>query len=235
MFFAHIRNKSFRFGFILFMVALNSSASKAQNKVIWQAAVVPNELKLYAQPSSSSRVATAAGVADTVILAMVEAPTPETKRAAVVTGFVESSKSIAGNNHPSAANPPSSPASSVSTPANLSIPAGSTVFIEPMKGFEIYLTAAIQKKKVPLVVVSAEEQAQFVITGDSDTKKAGWAKIIFMGNLHSDEEASVAMVNNKTGAVVFAYAVNKKNTLHGQQTSAEACAKHLKERIEGKE
>ena len=104
-----------------------------------------------------------------------------------------------------------------------------------MKGFETYLAAAIQKKKVPLVVVSVEGKAQFVITGDSDTKKAGWAKIIFMGNLHSDEEASVAMVNTKSGGVVFAYAVNKKNTLHGQQTSAEACAKHLKERIEGKE
>lgn len=83
--------------------------------------------------------------------------------------------------------------------------------------------------------ISSREKADFVITGASDTKKAGWAKIVFMGNLHSDEEASVAMVNNKTGTVVFAYAVNKKNTLHGQQTSAEACAKHLKSRIEGKE
>lgn len=76
-------------------------------------------------------------------------------------------------------------------------------------------------------MTSHKEKADFVITGASDTKKAGWAKIVFMGNLHSDEEASVAMVNNKTGTVVFAYAVNKKNTLHGQQTSAEACAKHL--------
>jgi len=43
------------------------------------------------------------------------------------------------------------------------------------------------------------------------------------------------MVDIKTGAVVFAYAVNKKSTLPGQQTSAEAYAKHLNGRIEGKE
>jgi hypothetical protein len=41
----------------------------------------------------------------------------------------------------------------------MTIPAGSTVFIEPMKGFETYLIAALQKKKVPLVVVSSEENA----------------------------------------------------------------------------
>lgn len=51
---------------------------------------------------------------------------------------------------------------------------------------------------------------------------------------YSDNAASMQMVDQKTGAVVFAYAVNKKNTLHGQQTTAEACAKHLKEQLEKK-
>ena len=53
--------------------------------------------------------------------------------------------------------------------------------------------------------------------------------------IHSDDEASISVVNTKSSAVVFAYAVNKKNTLHGQQTTAEACAKHLQAHIEGKE
>ena len=51
------------------------------------------------------------------------------------------------------------------------------------------------------------------------------------GNIHSDEQASVKLINLKTGEVVFAYAVNKKNTLHGSQTIAEACAKHLKDYV----
>jgi hypothetical protein len=174
----------------------------------------------------------AGGVPDDVILAMVEAPVGEPKPVTVAATPV-----VVANRAPIADPPaPSSPATAPDTSsADLTIPTNSTVFIEPMNGFETYLSAALAKKKVPLVVVTNKEKADFLITGASDTKKAGWAKIVFMGDLHSDEEASVAMVNNKTSTVVFAYAVNKKNTLHGQQTSAEACAKHLKGRIEGKE
>jgi hypothetical protein len=112
------------------------------------------------------------------------------------------------------------------------IAAGSKVYIEPMNGFETYMAAAIQKKKVPLTVVSDESVADYVMTGNAEHQKAGWAKVAFTGNIHSDEQASVSMVSTKTKELVFAYAVNKKNTLHGEQTSAEACAKHLKEKIE---
>lgn len=115
-----------------------------------------------------------------------------------------------------------------------SIVPGSTVYIAPMNGFENYLAAAIEKKKVPLVAVANETQATYVIKGTSEEKKAGWAKIAFSGQIHSDDAASVQMINRQTGAIVFAYAVNKKNTWHGQQTTAEACAKHLKDQIEKK-
>lgn len=103
-----------------------------------------------------------------------------------------------------------------------------------MNGFENYLAAAIEKKKVPLVAVANESQATYVIKGTSEEKKAGWAKMAFTGQIHSDDAASVQMINRQTGAIVFAYAVNKKNTWHGQQTTAEACAKHLKDQIEKK-
>lgn len=109
-----------------------------------------------------------------------------------------------------------------------------SVFISPMNGFESYLAAAFEKKKVPLTVVADQSRAAYVITGTSDEKKAGAAKMLVFGQIHSDNAASMQMVDQKTGAVVFAYAVNKKNTLHGQQTTAEACAKHLKEQLEKK-
>jgi len=133
---------------------------------------------------------------------------------------------------PAATQPTS--AVSVSAPVNTHIVSGATVFLEPMDGFENYLAAAFQKKGVPLVPVGNEEQATYVLKGTSEEKKPGAAKIIFMGQLHADNAASVQMMDRRTGAIVFAYAVNKKNTLHGQQTTAEACAKHLKERIEKK-
>jgi hypothetical protein len=77
--------------------------------------------------------------------------------------------------------------------------------------------------------VIEKDKADFELSGVSDHQKAGWAKVVFMGQIHSDEQASVKLVNLKTGEVVFAYAVNKKNSMHGRQTAAEACAKHMKE------
>lgn len=112
------------------------------------------------------------------------------------------------------------------------IAAGSRVYIAPMDGFETYLEAAFQKKKVPLVVVADQSAADYIITGNAEHQKAGWAKIVFAHEVHSDDEASISMVSAKNKEMVFAYAVNKKNTMHGQQTSAEACAKHLKSAIE---
>jgi hypothetical protein len=121
------------------------------------------------------------------------------------------------------------------TPVSTKIITGSTVYITPMDGFETYLAAALGKKKVQLVAVMEKEQADYVISGTSLDKKAGWAKIVFMGNVHSDNSASITMSDRKTGAIVYAYAVDKKSTMHGQQTTAEACAKHLKAHMEGKD
>jgi hypothetical protein len=116
--------------------------------------------------------------------------------------------------------------------ASMRINAGSTVYIAPMDGFENYIAAALRKKDVPLMPIADESKANYVLKGSSQENKAGWAKIAFMGQIHSDDAASVQLIDRRTGAIVFAYAVNKKNTLHGQQTTAEACAKHLKEAIE---
>ncbi len=115
------------------------------------------------------------------------------------------------------------------------IPAGSKIYIEAGDGFDTYLSAALQKKHVPVSVVADKEKADYELSGVSDHIKAGWAKIVFAGQIHSDEQASVKLVDLKTSEVVFAYAVNKKNSLHGRQTAAEACAKHLKRAVEGKD
>ena len=142
---------------------------------------------------------------------------------------------------PAAASPtagaalPTAAAPTAATPISTKIVSGSKVYITPMDGFENYLAAALGKKKVQLIPVTDKDQADYVITGTSLDKKAGWAKIVFMGNIHSDNAASITMSDRKTGAIVYAYAVDKKSTMHGQQTTAEACAKHLKAHIEGKD
>src|SRR6516162_7384640 len=119
------------------------------------------------------------------------------------------------------------------SPVSTKIVPGATVYIEKMGGFENYLAAAFGKKKVQLVEVADKSKADYVISGTAEDKKAGWAKIAFTGSIHSDAAASITMIDAKSSAVVFAYAVNKKNTVHGDQTTAEACAKHLQAHIEG--
>ncbi|HZQ94953.1 MAG TPA: hypothetical protein VFA67_08085 [Candidatus Sulfotelmatobacter sp.] len=115
------------------------------------------------------------------------------------------------------------------------VPAGSKVFIATMEnGFDDYLKAALQVKKVPLVVVDNKDSADFEISGHSDTQKASTAKKVIMLNWQSNEQASIQVVNLKTSQVAFAYSVNKQSSAHGKKSTAEACAKHLKEKIESK-
>ena len=78
------------------------------------------------------------------------------------------------------------------------IPSGARVYVSPMaNGFENYIIAGIQQKKVPVVVVADRSKAEFEVTGVSDTDKAGWAKMLFMGSQQTNESASIKMVNLK--------------------------------------
>ena len=112
------------------------------------------------------------------------------------------------------------------------IPTGSKVFVGDMNGFGAYITAAITKKKLPVLVVAKKEDADFEITGNAESEKPGWARTIFLGQGRSNEQASVNLINLKTGVVVFGYAVSKVNSVNGKQSAAEACAKHLREAVQ---
>ncbi len=119
------------------------------------------------------------------------------------------------------------------------LPAHAKVFLAPMGGFENDLKTAIEKKKVPVEIVAERDKADFEITGTSETEKAGKAKKVIMLDWHSNEQASITVSNLKrsnlkSGEVVFAYSVNKQSSAHGKRSTAEACAKHLKDQIEGK-
>lgn len=117
--------------------------------------------------------------------------------------------------------------------ADARIPSGARVFIGAVEGgYDIYLSAAMHKKEVPIVIVTDRSKADFEMSGVTESERAGWAKIVFWGNTNTNEQASVKMVNLKTGTVVWGYNVNKSSSARGKQSSAEACAKHLKERME---
>ncbi len=112
---------------------------------------------------------------------------------------------------------------------------GKKIFIAEMPdGFDVFLKEAMKKKEVPLSVVESRDEADYEITGTSETQKAGKAKKILRLNWHSAEQASIAITDLHTGEVVFAYSVNKESSAHGKRSTAEACAKHIKKAIKRK-
>lgn len=98
------------------------------------------------------------------------------------------------------------------------IRSGAKVFVEKMDGFEDNFVAALQAKKVPVVIVTDKDKADFVFSGYC--------------NVYGDHhiEANVKAVN-KDGSVVFAYDYNQDVPMRGKQSAAEACAKNLKKKI----
>ena len=113
------------------------------------------------------------------------------------------------------------------------IPKGAKVFVAPMPdNFNEFLKAAIAQKKVPVTVVEDREQADFEISGYSESQKASTAKKVFRLSWHSRESASIKVANLKSGIVAFAYSYNTDDSAHGKKSSSEACAKHLREKIE---
>jgi hypothetical protein len=118
----------------------------------------------------------------------------------------------------------------LATVNNAKMPSYAKVYVAPMLGgFENYIIAGLRNKKVPLIVVVDRTKAEFEISGVSESEKAGWAKMLFVGSQNSNEEASIKISNLKTGAVIFGYSVHKTNSVRGRQSAGEACAKHIKQ------
>ena len=117
------------------------------------------------------------------------------------------------------------------TTADTLIRRDATVYVDDMNGFEHYLMAAMRKKSVPLIVVADPMQADYIIFGVSDTKRAGWAKMFFLGTGKSGEMASISMVDRRTKVVVFADSSHRYAANRGQRSTAEKLAKYLGKKI----
>lgn len=133
---------------------------------------------------------------------------------------------------------------------------GSRIVIAPMGGFETYFAAAIREKKVPVKLTLNRESAQFFVVstetewhgfvygsagGANWNQTGGSAGHAASASSTRGLEASIMMIDAKTKDVVWAYEVHKSShgallfgthAARGQQSLAEACAKHLKEYIE---
>jgi hypothetical protein len=113
------------------------------------------------------------------------------------------------------------------------IPPHSKVYIAPADGFELFVAAALSKKKTPVLVVADRDSADFEIASVSDSgDRPGTARRFLTGQTGTDETASFSVTNLQTNVIAFAYNVDKKSSHRGKQSTAESFAKHLKKKIE---
>jgi hypothetical protein len=156
------------------------------------------------------------------------------------------------------------PAMDASISTSGQIPAGGMIAIAPMGGFDTYLAAAIREKKTPVQLTIDPTQSAYLLVS-SEYQWQGWVASSY-GSAHGNAnwnggggmadyransssnagstrglEASLMLIDKKTGRVLWAYEVHKSSHgsllfgtlgMRGQQSIAEACAKHLKEFIE---
>ena len=110
-----------------------------------------------------------------------------------------------------------------------------TLYITPSEdNFEVYLAAAMTKKKVPVTVIKKAEEADLVLTtaGVEIQKQSTGSKIarclfVYCAGIEDRGTTSVEVTHGST--VVWSYSVNKGRGQKNRQSLAEAIAKHLKE------
>lgn len=109
------------------------------------------------------------------------------------------------------------------------IPAGSSIFVDSNNGFDTFILAAIQNKRLDVHLVSSADRADYVLDSAlfHSGQFAATGKVAMAGNTR---EAAFKLTS-RSGDIVWAYAVTKSMLSRGTQSVAEACAKHLKDII----
>jgi len=104
-----------------------------------------------------------------------------------------------------------------------------------MDGFAQFVSDAIVKKKVPVVLVQERAKADFVMSGDAHVHKRGFFTSFV---LSTGGKGSVSIKDARTGDQVFACKFNKVDQMEADgyiyQSWAESCAKHMKKALEPK-
>jgi hypothetical protein len=109
------------------------------------------------------------------------------------------------------------------------------LFITPTEdGFEAYLSAAMIKKQVPVIVATKEEGATFVLKASAveiqqQTTGSKVARCLFAYCAGIEDRGATSVQLLKGDTVAWSYSVNKGRGQKNRQSLAEAIAKHLKD------
>jgi hypothetical protein len=127
--------------------------------------------------------------------------------------------------------PPDGSAAAVQSTGRSDASAVPSVFIEPMEGFDGILSVAFERKHVPLAPEVNEARATYVLQLKWPERDGNVVKASYRHEHHAGDVPTLQLVERKTGTIVFAYTLNRTNTWHGEQGTAETVASLLKEQI----
>jgi hypothetical protein len=97
---------------------------------------------------------------------------------------------------------------------NPKIPEGSRLFIAPMQGdLHPFIAAEIVKKKLPVIVVTEEKDADFIVSGASIKGDDKWYHTVFGGK--DKNEGSVQLISVKDKTLVWAGEAGDRSLLWG--------------------
>jgi len=98
--------------------------------------------------------------------------------------------------------------------AQATVPAGSKVFIAAMEGnLHGFIAPEILKKKVPLVLVTEEKDAEFILAGASIRGDDKWYHSVWGGK--DKNEGNVQLISVKTKQLVWAGEAGDRSLLWG--------------------
>jgi hypothetical protein len=111
-----------------------------------------------------------------------------------------------------------------------------TLYVEPTsEGFEVYVAAAMTKKKVPVTVMTKADGATYTLKTAaieeeivSTGRKVVNCLFASCGGNENKASTSVQLIDG-SGAIVWSYSVNKGRGSKNRQSMAESIAEHLKD------
>ena len=116
------------------------------------------------------------------------------------------------------------------------IPTGSKIFIAAMSGdLHPFIAAEIIKKKLPVTVVTEEEEADYILTGASIKGDDKWYHTVFGGK--DKNEGSVQLICVKDKTMVWAGEAGDRSLMWGgfrrggQRKVADRIVKKMKEEL----
>lgn len=117
--------------------------------------------------------------------------------------------------------------------------AQTTAYLDPNSPFSPEFTAALQKKKVPVVVTTDPANAQYLVNftlgNNQGSVVQGIASVLTTGNYETGawDRATIQVVDAHSKDVVFSYTCKKYSQNSGDPTKsvAECLAKHWKDQM----